>query len=142
MNIVAAPKTPRSAAAFVSLSSWAMTAFSLAHSRSRWASKPAPLQHTDQYRTLRKVFGLAPDRSEDRCHVLCASAILDGDQRASAEFGEVEGEGRKIVIRKAFLIDNIDLSLLPSDNRGEVNVSLFAVGDCCGCPTKDAADRR
>src|SRR5215471_16342494 len=25
---------------------------------------------------------------------------------------------------------------------GEVNVSLFAVGDCCGCPTKGAADCR
>jgi hypothetical protein len=37
-------------------------------------------------------------------------------------------EGRKIVICKAFLIDNIDPSLLPSDNRGRGE--CFAV--CCG----------
>jgi hypothetical protein len=32
--------------------------------------------------------------------------------------------------------------LLVRQQAGEVNVSLFAVGDCCGCPTKGAADRR
>src|SRR6185437_13931890 len=49
-----------------------------------------PLQDIDQYRTLRKVFGLAPDRGEDRGHVLCASAILDGDQRPSIQLGKIK----------------------------------------------------
>src|SRR6185295_7706914 len=40
-NIVGAPKTPRSAAAFVSASSWAIMDPVLARSRSRWASKSA-----------------------------------------------------------------------------------------------------
>jgi hypothetical protein len=38
-------------------------------------------------------------------------------------------EGRKIVIRKAFLIDNIDLTSCHPTTGGEVNVSRFAVGD-------------
>jgi len=32
-----------------------------------------------------------------------------------------------------------NISLLAVQHQGEVNVSLFAVGDCCGCPTKGAA---
>jgi len=54
------------------------------------------LQDIDQYGTLREVLGLAPDRGEDRGHVLCAAAVPDGDQRASAEFGEVEGLGVRV----------------------------------------------
>src|SRR5262245_18889716 len=54
------------------------------------------------------------------------------------------GEGRRIVICKAFLIDDIEQHQPPGGSTpgGEVNVSLFAVGDCCGCPTKGVADRR
>jgi hypothetical protein len=60
-----------------------------------------------------------------------ASAANDSTATTAAATERITNppEGRKIVIRKGFLIDNIDLSLLPSDNRGEVNVSLSAVGD-------------
>ena len=51
---------------------------------------------------------------------------------------------RRGKICKAFLIDDIEQHQPPGGSTpgGEVNVSLFAVGDCCGCPTKGAADRR
>jgi hypothetical protein len=53
-------------------------------------------------------------------------------------------EGRKIVIRKAFLIDDIEQQQPPAcpttGGRGEC--SLFALGNCCCCPAKSAADRR
>ena len=51
---------------------------------------------------------------------------------------------RRGKICKAFLIDDIEQHQPPGGSTpgGELNVSLFAVGDCCGCPTKGAADRR
>jgi hypothetical protein len=49
------------------------------------------LHYFDQYRTLRKIGRSAPNRGEDRCHVLVAPAILDRDECASVQFGEVKG---------------------------------------------------
>jgi hypothetical protein len=51
--------------------------------------------------------------------------------------------GRKIGIRKpASLMTLNSISLLLAQQLGgEANVSLFALGDYCGCPTKGAADR-
>src|SRR5215471_16478988 len=67
---------------------------------------------------------------------------LQGLRIGTGAYGSLQG--RRIVICKAFLIDDIEQHQPPGGSTpgGEVNVSLFAVGDCCGCPTKGAADRR
>src|SRR6516225_9102535 len=73
-----------------------------------------------------------------------SAGIPAGRSRTRAEAPLDGTEGRKIVIRKGHLIDGIEQHQPPggSTTGGEVNASLLAVGACCGCPTKGAADRR
>ena len=43
---------------------------------------------------------------------------------------------------EGFSLTTLMISLLPvCQQTGGVNVSVFAVGDCCGCPAKGAVDR-
>jgi Nitronate monooxygenase len=98
--------------------------------------------------------GIADARGIAAALVLGASAVQIGtgflrcpEAKLPKAWADAMGhtpEGRKIVILKAFLIDDIEQHQPPggSTTGGEVNVSLFAVGDCCGCPTKGTADRR
>src|SRR5580692_10615324 len=86
--------------------------------------KARPFQDIDQYRTLRKVFGLAPDRGEDRGHVLCASAILDGDQRPSIQLSKIKG----LRVRVSSKIDLVS----PSPSL-QIRARIFALVPAFDC---------